>query len=111
MDEHIGDPWVALLNRAFYLVCDVMPFPNRNVAIDFDMEVDVETQAHFADEALIDFNDAGNRRCRLADTIDNGATRSGIKNFVKRWPQQPHADASNYETNENCGPIIGAPPF
>jgi len=90
---------------------DVMTFPHRNIAIDLDVKIDIKTQAHFADKALIDLDNAGNGRRRFTDTVDNCTARGGIENLVERGPQQSQPDRCDDETDENRGPVIGAPPF
>ena len=87
MDKHIGNSRIGFLNGPFHRVRDVVTFAHRNVAVDFDVKVDIEAQAHFADEAFVDLHDTWNRNGRFADTIDNCTTRRGIENFVKRRPE------------------------
>ena len=60
VDEDVGDAWIAFLNGPFYRVRDVMAFAHRNAPIDFDVKIDIEAQTHFANQTLVDSNDAGN---------------------------------------------------
>src|SRR5207302_4797726 len=102
---------IAFLNSAFHRVRDAVTFAHRNIAIDFDMKIDIEAQTHFADKTLVDSHNTRNRSGRFADAIDNCATRRGIENFVKRRPKKANANATDDKTDEDRGPVVGATPF
>lgn len=60
MDKHVGDARIAFLNGAFDRMRDVMALTHGNVAVDFDVKIDIETQSHFPDKTFVDSNDARN---------------------------------------------------
>ena len=54
MHQDIDNARIALLNRAFHLVRDVVTLPDGNVAIYFHVKIDIKAEPHFANEALVD---------------------------------------------------------
>ena len=60
MNEHIGNARIALLDRPFYFVRNFVPFMHGNIAVHADMKIDIEIQAHFANQALFDLDYSGN---------------------------------------------------
>ena len=47
MHQDVGDSRIALLDRALYLVSNMVAFPHGNVPIDSVMKIDVKLEAHF----------------------------------------------------------------
>ena len=59
MNEHIGNACIALLNCPFYLMRNFVPLMHGNRAVHSNMKIDIEIQAHFANQALFDFDYSG----------------------------------------------------
>jgi len=56
VNEHIGNTFVGLLYRAFYLMRNLMSFMHGNFAVHSHMKIDIKIQTHFAHQALFDFD-------------------------------------------------------
>src|ERR1700730_19259400 len=90
---------------------DVMSFPNRDIAVDFDMKIDIEAEPHFTHQTLVDSNNAFDRRRRFANAVDDFPTRRRVQNVVERRPQKPYPDSRDDKTDKNRRPIVRAAPF
>src|ERR1019366_6739410 len=110
MNEHVGDARIGFLNSAFYLVGNVVAFAHGNVAVHFNVKIDIKTQAHFSGKTFVDFHDTGHSSRGGSNTIDNFAARSRVHNFVERGFQQPVAVRADQSASKNRGPIIRALP-
>ena len=59
--QHVRDTRVALLDRAFYSMRDLVTLMDGNVAIHSGVEIDVKIQPHFSGATFLNFEDARNR--------------------------------------------------
>ncbi len=111
MNENVDNSPIALSNRAFHLVGDVMPFAHRNLAVHFHVKIDIKAESHFANKKLLDLDHTGNSSCGIANYIDNFTAWRSVENFVNRRTKKPDADASDDKADKNRGPIVGAAPL
>src|SRR2546421_347122 len=91
VDQNVSDTGVALLDRAFDLVRDLMTIAHGNIAVNADVKIHVKAHAHFANERLLDFDHAGNRRSCPPNEFDNLALRGRVHNLIKRRSHYPDA--------------------
>ena len=58
--QHVSDTRVALLDRTFHAMRDLVAFMHRHVTIYSNMKIDVKIEAHFSSPTFLNLNDARN---------------------------------------------------
>ena len=58
--QHVHDARVALLDRAFHAMRNLVAFVYRHVAIHSNVKIDVKVEAHFSSPTFLNLNDARN---------------------------------------------------
>ena len=60
MHQHVRDARVALLDRTFHAMCNLVAFVHRYVAIHSNVKIDIKVEAHFSGPTFLNLNDARN---------------------------------------------------
>jgi len=58
--QHVRDARVALLDRTFYAMRDLVAFMHGHVAIHSNVEIDIKVETHFSGPTFLNLNDARN---------------------------------------------------
>ena len=58
--QHVHDARVALLDRAFHAMRNLVTFMHGHLAIHSNMEIDIKIEAHFSGPTFLNLNDARN---------------------------------------------------
>ena len=88
MHEDVGNSRIGPSDSVLHLVRDGVAFAHRDGAIDSDVQIDVERNAHFPDETFLHFQHAGDCRGGLLDYRDDFAAReSRIERLEAEMPK------------------------
>jgi adenosylhomocysteine nucleosidase len=109
--QHIGNPSVGLFDRVLHLMRDVVTVPDGYSSIHADVQIDVERDAHFANETFFDIEDAGDRGGRALNRRHDFAARRGIEHLVQRGEEKPISVCRDDRAGKERSPSVGALPF
>jgi hypothetical protein len=54
--EHVSDTRIALLDRGFYAMCNLVALIHGNVAVDSSVEIDIKIESHFSGAAFLNLD-------------------------------------------------------
>src|SRR6266478_2269937 len=108
--QHVSDTRVALLDRAFHAMRNLVAFMHGHLAIHSNVEIDIKIEAHFSGPTFLNLNDARNGSGSLANGLDELRARSGVHDLVKRGAQKPDAIRRDDGAREKRCPIVRALP-
>src|SRR6266480_2116498 len=108
--QHVSDARVALLDRTFHAMRNLVAFVHGHLAIHSNVEIDIKVEAHFSGSAFLNLNDARNGSGSLANRPDELRARSGVHNLVKRGAQKLDAICRDDGAREKRCPIVRALP-
>jgi len=110
VDKNIGDADVSRPNHILHFVRDVVSGAHGDRASDAKVQIDVEMQAHFANETFFHFANTFDSCGRAPNPLAHIAARRGVHDFVQRWRKQSVAVCRDERAGEKRRPIIRALP-
>src|SRR2546423_1363378 len=111
VNQDVSETWIARLDRAFHFMRDMVPFADGDIPIYADVKIDIKAKTHLAYETFFHLAHARHRGGRIANKIDNFASRGGVHDLVQSWFQQPVAVGGDNGAGEKRRPIVGPQPW